>query len=86
MVIDTSALTGWVQSKTTISSIAAVLVYLAGVNGWFGLDYAVAVQISTALAGLAAVFMRNGIAKLEVLVKDIPEIPVEPAVEEKAKK
>jgi uncharacterized membrane protein YuzA (DUF378 family) len=77
MVIDTSALTGWVQSKTTISSIAAVLVYIAGVNGWFGLDYSMAVQIATVLSGLAAIFMRNAIFKLQETVKDIPEIPPE---------
>lgn len=77
MTIDTSNIELWLKSKTTISAIASVLVYIAGVRGWFGLDYTTAVEISTVLAGAAAIFMRAGIAKVENLIKDIPEVPPE---------
>ncbi len=75
MVIDLSGITVWMKSKTTISTIAAVIVFLAGARGY--VDYPTAVEIATALMGLAAIFMRNAIAKVETQIKDIPGPPPE---------
>lgn len=69
MVIDTDAITGWMTSKTTISAIASAIVYIGGVRGW--IDYPTALQISTILGGLAAVFMRNAIQKVNAKVDEV---------------
>jgi len=71
ITIDISGLTAWIASKTTISSIAAVIVYLAGTRGF--IDYTTSVELATVLSGLAVIFLRNAVAKVEGGVKTIEE-------------